>query len=196
MHVMHIIDSMHGGGAETSILEIVPGLASRGVKTSIVTLVPDDGGLDGRLVSLGITCIKLNSRRPLGAVLKLRGIVRAENPRLLHTTLLFSNLAGRVAARATHKPVVTTLANLDTALSTGLTLATAPGPCDLLTVPNSSQRLLRGGFMPYLMTWPRSWGPACGSRLTKFRWSTEDATRADLASTAQKGAPSKEGAFD
>jgi glycosyltransferase involved in cell wall biosynthesis len=113
MHVMHIIDSMHGGGAETSILEIVPGLASRGVKTSIVTLVPDDGGLDGRLVSLGITCIKLNSRRPLGAVLKLRGIVRAENPRLLHTTLLFSNLAGRVAARATHKPVVTTLANLD-----------------------------------------------------------------------------------
>ena len=26
MHVMHVIDSMHGGGAETSLLEVAPAL--------------------------------------------------------------------------------------------------------------------------------------------------------------------------
>ena len=38
MHVMHVIDSMHGGGAETSLLEVAPALTKRGIRTSIVTL--------------------------------------------------------------------------------------------------------------------------------------------------------------
>lgn len=113
MHVMHIIDSMHGGGAESSIVEIAPGLASRGIRTSIVTLFPDDGGLEERLGASGIKHIRLGRRDPLSIIFQLRSLIRAENPDLVHTTLLFSNLAGRVSARAVHKPVVTTLANLD-----------------------------------------------------------------------------------
>jgi len=34
MHVMHLIDSMHGGGAESSILEVAPDLLTRGIETS------------------------------------------------------------------------------------------------------------------------------------------------------------------
>jgi glycosyltransferase involved in cell wall biosynthesis len=113
MHVMHVIDSLHGGGAETSLIELVPGLARRGVKSSLVALLPDDGGLEDKVNGLGITCIRLKRRDPLGLTLELRDAIRSEGPDLLHTTLLFSDLVGRIAAQTTRTPVVTTLANGD-----------------------------------------------------------------------------------
>jgi glycosyltransferase involved in cell wall biosynthesis len=113
MHVMHVIDSMHGGGAESSLLEVVPGLRSRGVRTSIVTLLPDDGALDQRLHRLGLTPIRLEARNPVAVTLALRNLIRSEKPDLIHTTLYFSTLAGRVAARSLQTPVITTLANHD-----------------------------------------------------------------------------------
>jgi len=111
MHVMHVIDSMHGGGAETSLVEVIPGLASRGIRTSIVTLLADDGVFDDRLKALGVTHIRLRQRDPLSLVLELRRILLSERPDLVHTTLLFSNLAGRPAGRMARLPVITTLAN-------------------------------------------------------------------------------------
>jgi glycosyltransferase involved in cell wall biosynthesis len=110
---MHVIDSMHGGGAETSLLEVIPGLAIRGVRTSIVTLRADDNALRDRLAVLGVRRIELRGREPLRMTVELRNIVRSEHPDLLHTTLLRSNLAGRIAARTIGLPVVTTLANED-----------------------------------------------------------------------------------
>src|ERR1035438_1859060 len=94
MHVMHVIDSMHGGGAEISLLEMAPALMSRGVRMSIVTLLADDGVLEDRLGTLGITCIRLERRDPLRLVLELRKIICAEHPDLVHTTLLFANMVG------------------------------------------------------------------------------------------------------
>jgi glycosyltransferase involved in cell wall biosynthesis len=113
MHVMHVIDTLHGGGAETSLLEVVPGLVSRGVRTSVITLLPDDGGLEDRLHALGLTRTRLTRHDPLGLTFELRSIMRTERPDLVHTTLLFSNLAGRLAARANRIPTITTLANQD-----------------------------------------------------------------------------------
>lgn len=110
---MHVIDSLHGGGAEGSLLEVVPGLRRRGVSTSIVTLLADDGALDGRLHSLELTRIRLEPRKPVGLTLALRDLIRSEKPDLVHTTLFFSTLAGRVAARSLRTPIITTLANQD-----------------------------------------------------------------------------------
>lgn len=141
MHVMHIIDSMHGGGAETSIVEVAPGLASRGVRTSVVTLLADDGGLEDRLNDLGLTHARLRHRDPLRLVLELRNLIRAECPDLIHTTLFFANLAGRIVARTVRTPVITTLANEDygpehraNARHGAWTVRTAQA-ADLLTVP-------------------------------------------------------------
>jgi glycosyltransferase involved in cell wall biosynthesis len=113
VHVLHVIDSMHGGGAETSLLEMAPALLGRGVKTSIVTLLPDDGALEDRLDTLGLSPVRLNYRDPLRRIFELRNVIRAENPDLVHTSLLFANTTGRLAARAPRIPVVTTLANED-----------------------------------------------------------------------------------
>jgi glycosyltransferase involved in cell wall biosynthesis len=113
MHVMHVIDSMHGGGAETSLLEVAPGFAARGVTMSVVTLLPDDGSLEDRLDALGVRHTRLKRHDPLRSARELRALIRRERPELLHTTLLFATLAGRMAAWATRTPVVTTLANDD-----------------------------------------------------------------------------------
>lgn len=115
MHVLHVIDSMHGGGAESSILEVTPGLKRRGITTSIVTLLADDGDLEGRLGKVGIAPIRLRSKRPaaIGASIELRALIRSLSPDLVHTSLMYSNLLGRVSGRLAHVPVVTTLANLD-----------------------------------------------------------------------------------
>lgn len=141
MHVMHIIDSMHGGGAETSILEVAPTLTKRGIRTSIVTLLADDGGLEDRLEALGLTRIRLKHRDPLGLTLELRNLIRSERPDLLHTTLLFASLTGRIAGRTARLPVVTTLANQDygpehrTNSRYGAWSVRAVHAADMLTVP-------------------------------------------------------------
>src|SRR5689334_13425177 len=98
MHVMQIIDSMHGGGAETSLLDIAPALARRGVSMSIVTLLDDDGALESRLDALRLPCIRLKHRLRIAQICELRKLISAERPDLIHTTLLFANLTGRIAA--------------------------------------------------------------------------------------------------
>lgn len=115
MHVLHVIDSLHGGGAESSILEIAPGLERRGVVTSIVTLIPDDGGLADRLKQVGITPVRLRNNRPspFRTPGELLGVIRSLKPDVVHTTLMYSNLLGRLPGRLAHVPVATTLANLD-----------------------------------------------------------------------------------
>jgi glycosyltransferase involved in cell wall biosynthesis len=111
MHVIHAIDSLYGGGAESSLLEIVPALAARGVRTSIVTLLDDDGSLDERVRGLGISRTRVRQRSLHGQILALRDIVRQQQPDLLHTTFPYGTLIGRPAALMARTPVVTTLAN-------------------------------------------------------------------------------------
>lgn len=113
MHVMQAIDSLHGGGAEISLLEMIPVLADRGVRTSIVTFVEDDGALEDRIAELGVSRIRITQRAPQARMLALRDIVRTEAPDILQTTLWHSTLTGRFSARASRTPVVTTLANCD-----------------------------------------------------------------------------------
>ena len=98
---------------KTSLLEVVPGLLDHGVQTSVVSLFADDGSLRERLDALHILPIRLKKRDPIGLTRELRSVIQTEHPDLLHTTLLFSNLAGRIAARTARTPVVTTLANQD-----------------------------------------------------------------------------------
>jgi len=113
LHVMHVIDSMHGGGAETSLLEMLRSLSGQGITSSIVTLRPDDGALEERIRMLGLTYIKLRSRNPLRLSLELQRVIATERPDLLHTTLLVASLTGRLVAQMSRTPVITTLANQD-----------------------------------------------------------------------------------
>lgn len=112
-HIIHAIDSLHGGGAEISLVDLMPALAARGVQGSIVTMVNDDGSLADRLDMLGVRRISLARYSSRAKIAALRDIVAAEKPDLLHTTLWQSTLTGRLSVRMAGTPVVTTLANSD-----------------------------------------------------------------------------------
>lgn len=111
MKVMYAIDSLHGGGAETSLIEMAAPLAQRGVQLSIVTLVADDSALSERAASLGLRPRRMGGRTWLGMTLALRRELRRAKPDVLHTSLLSSDLCGRVAALGVGVPVVTSLVN-------------------------------------------------------------------------------------
>jgi glycosyltransferase involved in cell wall biosynthesis len=113
IRVLQVFDTLYAGGAEMSLLEVIPDLAGHGVQTSIVTLHPDDRVLDGRLAALGVPRDRLRRGDPVRAARELGRALREQRPDVVHTTLLFAGLAGRVAGRRAGIPVVTTLANQD-----------------------------------------------------------------------------------
>lgn len=113
IRVMHVIDSLHGGGAETSIVETIPMLASRGIETSIVTLYDDDGALDEQVDRLEVNRIKLTRRGPQARLLELRHLVRTQRPDIIHTSLVRANLLGRIAAWNIRTAVVTSWVSCD-----------------------------------------------------------------------------------
>ncbi len=113
IRVMHVIDSLHGGGAETSIVETIPMLASRDIETSIVTLFDDDGALDERLDRVEVNRIKLTRGGPQARFLELRHLVRTQRPDVIHTSLMRANLLGRIAAWNIPAAVVTSWVSCD-----------------------------------------------------------------------------------
>lgn len=110
---MHVIDTLHGGGAETSILETIPMLGSQGIETSIVTLFDDDGALEQRLRVLNVNRIKLTRRGPRAQVLQLRHLISTQRPDVVHTSLVNANLLGRIAAWKLPAPLVTSWVSCD-----------------------------------------------------------------------------------
>ena len=72
MHVMHVIDSMHGGGAETSLLEILPGLASRGVRRPLSRCGLTTASSKTDSMPSDVRHIRLERRDPLGMTIELR----------------------------------------------------------------------------------------------------------------------------
>ena len=113
IRVMNVIDTLHGGGAETSIVETIPMLAGRDIETSIVTLFDDDGALDGRLSELGVNRIKLTRHGLRAQIPELRHLVRSQRPDVIHTSLVNANFLGRIAAWNMPTPVVTSWVSCD-----------------------------------------------------------------------------------
>jgi glycosyltransferase involved in cell wall biosynthesis len=113
IRVMHVIDTLHGGGAETSILETIPMLASQDIETSIVTLFDDDGALDERLSALKVNRIQLTRHSLQAKAVELRRLLVAHRPDVIHTSLVNANLLGRIAAWNTPSPVITSWVSCD-----------------------------------------------------------------------------------
>lgn len=113
IRVMHVIDTLHGGGAETSILETVPMLSSQDIETSIVTLFDDDGALEQRLRALSVNRIKLTRHRPPAQILQLRHLIHAQRPDVIHTSLVYANMLGRVASLNAPSALVTSWVTCD-----------------------------------------------------------------------------------
>jgi glycosyltransferase involved in cell wall biosynthesis len=111
MKVLCAIDSLHGGGAETSLVDMVPALRARDVELSLVTLLADDEALSARVQGLGVPVLRLAGYSWPRRFAMLSFELRRLRPDAFHTSLARSDLVGRAAAVGVETPVVTTLVN-------------------------------------------------------------------------------------
>lgn len=110
MRVLQLIDSLAGGGAETSLAEIAPHLANRGVDLHVGYFLDRDDVSHriGNAAKLH-TLFEADSRRR--RILRSRDLISVIRPDVVHTTLFEADLAGRLAGTSLRVPVVSSIVN-------------------------------------------------------------------------------------
>jgi glycosyltransferase involved in cell wall biosynthesis len=111
MKVLFVIDSLAVGGAERSLVELLPPLHEAGVETILVALRSRPGALTDQACGSGATVMLLRSRTMVGRLVELRRIIKTERPTIVHTSLYISDQLGRLAAVGTKSLVVSSLVN-------------------------------------------------------------------------------------
>jgi glycosyltransferase involved in cell wall biosynthesis len=111
LRVLYVIDSLAGGGAEQSLIDIVSDLERCHIHLEVVTLLPDDGLLTADLVALGAGHRSLAGLGRLRQLLWLRKQVCAGTYDLVHSTLLRADILSRLACLRRGITLVTTLPN-------------------------------------------------------------------------------------
>lgn len=111
LKVLHVIDGLGvGGGAEESLVEMLPLLRERGIDGSVVCLY-DRAGHEARLRATGFDVTVLNARGILQAIPGVRRQIRAEQPDLIHATLIDATFATRLARIGLRPPELDSLVN-------------------------------------------------------------------------------------
>jgi glycosyltransferase involved in cell wall biosynthesis len=109
LHVLYLIDSLAGGGAERSLAALAPAYRDRDLRLTVAYL-HERPGVRAELEAAGAAVRSLDGPLGLaGAVARARRLVTDLRPDLVHTTLFEADLVGRVAAGRV--PVVTSLVN-------------------------------------------------------------------------------------
>jgi glycosyltransferase involved in cell wall biosynthesis len=110
LHLLYVIDSISSsGGAERSLAALAPAYRDLGIELDVAYLHERDG-LHAELEAAGAALFSLAGPggRP-GWISRTRSLLRRRQPDLVHTTLFEADIAGRIAARWTGTPVVSSL---------------------------------------------------------------------------------------
>lgn len=106
-----VINSLLAGGAERSLLALLPALREEGVIPIVVALRVSDVGFESELIETGVDYRVL----PRGGIFKqslaLRNILQGERPDLVYTSLFDADMTGRLASWGLGATVVGNLAN-------------------------------------------------------------------------------------
>ncbi len=111
LKVLHLIDSLGQGGAESSLVEMLPAFRKAGIEISVALLGHSPGPLEAAALASGTPVEVLGGRGIAPQVLALRRRLRVDRPDLLHTTLFRADLVGRMAAWGTGVVVLASLVN-------------------------------------------------------------------------------------
>ncbi|MGI5951026.1 MAG: glycosyltransferase family 4 protein [Brooklawnia sp.] len=109
MRLLYVIDSLAPGGAETSLVEMTPGLIRHGIDLHVLSLT-SRLDLAEALTDAGARVHQAGS--PHGRTGNVRAVVkigREVKPDLIHTTLFEADVAGRIGARILGIPSSTSL---------------------------------------------------------------------------------------
>jgi glycosyltransferase involved in cell wall biosynthesis len=108
---LFIINSFLAGGAERSLVELLPRLVDEGVTPVIACLRRRDVGFEDEVRDAGYDVRLLHGRGRLGKIRALRALIKEEQPDLVYTSLFDADLAGRLATIGIDIPVMSNLAN-------------------------------------------------------------------------------------
>lgn len=109
--VVHVIDSLGGGGAEMALAELLPGLHRRGILSYVACLGWRETGVESRVSASGVPVTVLPGRGDVGRAWSLRSLVAATGARLVHTSLFRATVVGQLAAVGRDVPVLASLVN-------------------------------------------------------------------------------------
>lgn len=110
MRVLHIITSLGAGGAERSLAEMLPAFDAAGIESSIACMVRKPDGVHESVESAGYTVRVVGADR-LKATRRIRRVIGAWEPDIVHTTLFDADVLGRLAALGKPCKVLTSLVN-------------------------------------------------------------------------------------
>ncbi len=108
---LFVINSLMAGGAERSLLDMLPAMTGRGVTPVIACLYSRDIGFEEEARDAGWDVRLLAGRGLVGKVRALRRLIADERPDLVYTSLFDADIAGRLAAVGRDVPVMSNLAN-------------------------------------------------------------------------------------
>lgn len=98
MKVLHVIDALGvGGGAEHSLVSLLPLLRDRGIDSSVVVLHSSRGGLQDSLSAMDFGVIAIDATSRIGRIRELRRLIQSGNYEIVHATLLSSCVTTRIA---------------------------------------------------------------------------------------------------
>jgi glycosyltransferase involved in cell wall biosynthesis len=115
VRVLYLIDSLFAGGAERSLAALAPYYRDLGVELHVGYFYEREG-VRPELEAAGAKVHRLQPEDLKGYWWRVhfaRGLIRWIEPDLVHTTLFDADIAGRIAARLTHRPVVSSLVNVN-----------------------------------------------------------------------------------
>jgi len=107
IRVFHLITGLEVGGAERTLLQVLPRLGGERFEHSVYSLT-STGPVGRTLRDMGIPVRALGfraSRAPLGALRLLRAL-RRERPDILHAHMTHANIAARLSSRLVRVPIV------------------------------------------------------------------------------------------
>jgi glycosyltransferase involved in cell wall biosynthesis len=110
--VLFVINGLGTGGAERSLAEMLPGMASAGVASTIACLIRRAEGVEEEVRRQGFDVRILEGDGFLSRARALRRLIAAKRPHLVHTAIFESDLAGRLAAVGTSVPVLSSLVSM------------------------------------------------------------------------------------
>lgn len=111
MRVLHVIDSLaFGGGAEESLVGMLPRLRERGIDGDVICLY-DRAGHQDSLRADDFSVDVLSNTSLWMRALAIRRAIRSKKPDLVHSSLIDANLATRIAMIGLRTPQLNSLVN-------------------------------------------------------------------------------------
>lgn len=111
MRVLHFIDSLAPGGAETSLAALAPHIVEAGIRLDVASFSSRSGVQDA-LLAAGAEVLTIQGATRMSRARKALALIRSRQPDLVHTMLFEADLAGRIAATVARVPVVSTIASV------------------------------------------------------------------------------------